>query len=158
MEHFLLGCRVVGSWLLVAGPVYQAALELMNSDFRFAQLRELTKGVSAPKVSRWWWLLPPVRMVLKRVQMSRYQAAVFNKLGREQREAMMTFSNKSVGWLYVAGGGFLLAMNETHELTETFHLTRGWLAGICGVMLVLCVSNAAVRASKTTRIIEGETR
>jgi hypothetical protein len=59
-----------GSWLLVAGPLYQGSVELAELDFD----REGIEGIKASAgqlerpdpPSAWWWLLPPVMYVLRR--------------------------------------------------------------------------------------------
>ena len=59
-----------GSWLLVAGPLYQGSVELAELDFD----REGIEGIKASAgqlerpdpPSAWWWLLSPVMYALRR--------------------------------------------------------------------------------------------
>jgi hypothetical protein len=57
----ILCCGFVGAWLLFAGPLFQAVLELRSEEIEFDRLRELGTTVPAPPApSSWWWILPPV--------------------------------------------------------------------------------------------------
>jgi hypothetical protein len=61
MHELILLSGFFGAWLLVAGPLYQAALELNEENIS----REDMAGVQRPattttRPSGWWWLIPPV--------------------------------------------------------------------------------------------------
>jgi hypothetical protein len=70
MNEVISSVVFAGSWLLVAGPLYQGSVELAELDFD----REGIEGLkaSAGQLERpdppsgWWWLLPPVMYVLRR--------------------------------------------------------------------------------------------
>jgi hypothetical protein len=65
VDGVIFWCGYVGAWLLVAGPIYQAALELQEQDIERDRIQQVTAQVPAPApVSAWWWLLPPVRYLL----------------------------------------------------------------------------------------------
>jgi hypothetical protein len=54
MDGVIAWCGFFGAWLLVAGPVYQAALELQEQDIERERLQEATAQVPAPDpVSAW---------------------------------------------------------------------------------------------------------
>ena len=60
MESLIAWSGFLGAWLLVAGPIYQAVIELEAEAFE----RDAVAAVSAmveppPRTSAWWWLLPP---------------------------------------------------------------------------------------------------
>ncbi|MGH7241467.1 MAG: hypothetical protein ACREGB_04175, partial [Candidatus Saccharimonadales bacterium] len=61
METFVLWLGFIGAWLLFAGPIYQAALELQDEDIEMDRIRAAGRKVEKPAdVSVWWWLLPPI--------------------------------------------------------------------------------------------------
>lgn len=147
-------CGFVGAWLLVAGPIYQAALELKDEDIERDHLHEARQKLPpAPRTSAWWWLLPPVRLIIAHRRADAYRKTFMTVLSSEDMEALMSFMNKATGWLYVAGGGLLLATKETYELVE--HLRWSYLAfwilvvGLTGVS----VANTALRVARSERIV-----
>jgi hypothetical protein len=78
-----------GSWLLVAGPLYQGSVELAELDID----REGIEGIKASALqlerpdppSGWWWLLPPVMYVLRRRWNKAFREATFAQLTETQR-------------------------------------------------------------------------
>jgi hypothetical protein len=66
MEHLVEWAGFFGAWLLFAGPLYQANLELRAEDIEVDRIRAAAKEAPAPEeVSKWWWLVPPVHWVLR---------------------------------------------------------------------------------------------
>jgi hypothetical protein len=88
-----------GSWLLVAGPLYQGSVELAEMDFD----REGIEGIKASfgqlerpdPPSAWWWLLPPVMYVLRRRWNHAFREATFELLTETQREQFASFRHKA---------------------------------------------------------------
>jgi len=154
METFITICGFAGSWLLVAGPIYQAALELKDESFEREHLHELHATLPPPDhSSTWWWLLPPVKLALERSYSKRYRRQFFGALSNEDAEAMLAFMNKATGWLFVAGGGLLLALNETYDIVEHFQWAS-WLFWVIAVgVALLCFANTASRMSRSEQII-----
>ena len=135
MELFFLYCGFFGSWLLFAGPIFQAALELKDEDIERDRIRETAKRVATVQhVSPWWWLLPPVKLYLESVQRRRWQKEYFSLLLPEDREAFVDFTSKARGWLFVAGGALLIAGKETWELGEKLEWSHGLIFGV----IVIC--------------------
>ncbi|HEX4386976.1 MAG TPA: hypothetical protein VH083_28675 [Myxococcales bacterium] len=109
---------------------------------------------SPRKASRWWWLLPPVKAVLDRMHLDRLRRQVLAELPLDDYEALLNFSNKATGWFLVAGGGFLLAVNETKELTDRYRLgTIGFIAA-CAVPAVASVLDTTVRLYASRRLLK----
>ena len=95
-----------GAWLLVAGPLYQGAIELTELEVDREGMAAISKQVPRPKLpSAWWWLLPPVMYVLSRRRNQANQRAIFAAMTPTQREQFTSFKNKAGGWLTVAFGG-----------------------------------------------------
>lgn len=135
MELFFLYCGFFGSWLLFAGPIFQAALELKDEDIERDRIRETAKRVTvAQHVSVWWWLLPPAKLYLEHRHRKRWQAEYFSLLLPEDREAFVDFTSKARGWLFVAGGALLIAGNETRELGEKLKWSNYLIFGV----IVIC--------------------
>jgi hypothetical protein len=147
-------CGFLGAWLLVAGPMFQGALELHEQDIDREALHEAAKSVPAPeRFSMWWWLVPPVLYLLRHRDAARYREAMLAVLTPRQREKTVTFVNKATGWFMVAAGGTLLACKETWQLGERYALPA-WLFWVgAAVMLMLCTLNTAVRMVRAERAI-----
>ncbi|HEX3929817.1 MAG TPA: hypothetical protein VHW64_03885 [Nocardioides sp.] len=61
MEHVIAWAGSLGAWPLVAGPVYQAAIELHEEEVDRDALLATKDAVPRPRpLSGWWWLLPPI--------------------------------------------------------------------------------------------------
>ena len=72
------------------------------------------------------WLVPPVRMVLMRAHVERAQAAFFESLSAAEYATLVGYVNKAAGWQLVGLGGFLVALQQTHQLAHE-HATGEWL-------------------------------
>ena len=56
-----------GAWLLVGGPLYQAAIELSELEVDREGMEKLASQIPRTSMpSAWWWLLPPVMYFLAR--------------------------------------------------------------------------------------------
>jgi hypothetical protein len=142
----------LGAWLLVAGPAYQAVLELDSEEFEFDRIRELrTKIPSPPPISPWWWLLPPIGYVLERRRRDRYEHLLVAQLADNDYQALTSYVNKATGWLYVAGGGFLLAIGETYQIVEHEEWSIAVFWVLIAVMTGLAVGHAWYRQRRTAR-------
>ena len=54
-----------GAWLLVGGPLYQAAIELSELEVDREGMEKLASQIPRTRMpSAWWWLLPPVMYFL----------------------------------------------------------------------------------------------
>ena len=153
MDAFLMGCRFVGAWLLVAGPMYQAGLELEAEDIEFVRIHRIMKELAPPPISPLWWLLPPVKLVLSRIAFYRYRNRLVERLSAADLAAMWRFSNKATGWLLVAGGGLLMAISQTRELVERFGWSALAYAGTCLSLSALCLANTLFRLAQTRRFL-----
>src|SRR5262245_30090522 len=137
MEHRggwgLVRCRLVdevtmwggffGAWLLVAGPMFQASLELRAEEAAIEGFRAARGRVAAPpRVSPWWWLVPPVHIVLSRRRRHDVRQQTIDAMDPEQFATVDRFIDKATGWLFVASGGFLLAVRMTYDVVTG----EGW--------------------------------
>lgn len=139
MELFIHLAGFLGAWLLVAGPLFQAAVELRDEQVDREAFTRATDATPTPqKVSPWWWLLPPVAYVKSRRRSSAHRDAVLAALEPEQRAQLVGFMNKAHGWLAVAGGAFLIALKETWELVHLVELPD-WVFGVAVVALAIGV-------------------
>lgn len=139
----------LGGWLLVAGPVYQAAVELTEEQFERAEFEHVHSLLPAlQRLSPWWWLLPPVAYLLQRRRRSAYRRAFLDRLPKAQLEQFVAFNNKATGWLLVGAGGFLLALRETWELREEAEWP-GWTFWL--LLVVALVASLAYTVLKQQR-------
>lgn len=155
MNVFIVICAFFGSWLLVAGAIYQAALELAEEQIDREQFAAVKLNVADQKrFSAWWWLLPPVAYVLNARRGRRHKLDVLEALEPEQLRQTVNFFNKSHGWMIVAGGAYLLAVVATWQSYQSF----GWPAIVFWVLLVVAtgisISSAVRRMLQTQRMLD----
>jgi hypothetical protein len=145
MHYFILISGFVGAWLLVAGPIYQAALELQEQEFDREGIEAATSTVKAPAaISPWWWLVPPIGYLKQRRQARAHREAVMQALGPTQLEQTIRFLDKARGWMIVAAGAFFIALKETWELVELLEWPT-WSYWVAVVLLALvCVTYTAL--------------
>ncbi|BEP16416.1 hypothetical protein acdb102_47270 [Acidothermaceae bacterium B102] len=143
VQAFILWCGFFGAWLLVAGPIYQAALELGEEQFDREQLHVAHAG--SPSVSPWWWLLPPVGYWLQKRRAQRARREIMAQWTPEQLEGFIALTNKATGWIFVAGGATLLATTETWNLVEHYAWETWVFWVVTVVMLWLSAANTALR-------------
>jgi hypothetical protein len=144
--HWLTAwCGFLGAWVLVAGPVYQGAVELGEVEVDRQAIRSQAETVARPgRVSPWWWLVPPVAYVKTTRIQGVWQQQVMASLTPDQRTQFLTYSNKAAGWFIVGGGAALIGIQQAAELVETYD----W-PGLVTIPLVAAA--AAVALAYTVR-------
>lgn len=151
-DLIIAGVGCVGAWLLVAGPVYQAALELREQDI--GQQRALSASTADTKdISPWWWLVPPVAYWKRHVAHDRLRRETFAKADSEEVRKLLTFYNKSLGWLLVAAGAFLMAIKETWELGEILEWPAVSTAAVIVVATVAVLGNVVLQMARTKLVL-----
>ena len=146
----------VGAWLLLAGPIYQAAIELGSEAWERDAVARASSRVAPPDhVSAWWWLLPPVGYVLQRRARRRYRQAVMSLFTAEQMQQFVRFSNKATGWHFVGAGAFFIALKETWELAEHYEWPGAFFWVLVPVMFIVCALNTAVRIRRNQEYLGG---
>ncbi|PPK69085.1 hypothetical protein V5P93_001461 [Actinokineospora auranticolor] len=153
MHGVIAWCGFFGAWLLFAGPVYQAALELHEQDIEEEQLAAAREGVRIRPISPWWWLLPPVRYWLGRRRAREYREAMLRALADEHLNSLVRFLDKANGWLLVALGGLLIAAKETGELVEYHHWPTVLFWVLLVVMAALCALYTVARMRRSHDIL-----
>jgi hypothetical protein len=155
MNQVIAWAGFLGAWLLVAGPLYQGAIELREEDVDREAIEASKAAVPRPDPpSAWWWLAPPVMYVLWRRTSGAYRQATLAQLNPAQREQFTSFINKAGGWFTVATGASLLAAEQSWNLTERYGWP-GWLFWVLiVVMLGAAVLNTALRMSHGDRMRE----
>ncbi|MFD5091599.1 hypothetical protein ACFWMR_13420 [Amycolatopsis thailandensis] len=157
IEYFIAWSAFLGGWLLVAGPMYQGALELREESERFGDLRsvkEAPRPSFGKPVSRWWWLLPPVAIAKERRRRAKAHREIMNSLTTEQRRTMATFANKARGWFIVTGGAFFIALKETWHLNHLYHWPLWTYFALVLVPLMLSFAHTS-RGVRLTVLIMG---
>jgi hypothetical protein len=152
MNQVIAWVGFLGAWLLVAGPLYQGAIELLEQDIDRDAIQASTVSVPRPDPpSSWWWLFPPGMYLIRHNRGEAYRRAAMAQLTTAQREQFTTFINKATGWFTVAIGATLLAIDQTWQVIDRYHwpVWLFWLLII--VMLGSCVLNTALRMNHDRR-------
>jgi hypothetical protein len=99
----------VGAWLLVAGQVYKAGVELRAEGEVTARVQEMMQGApQPPKVSSWWWLLPPARFLLGSQRRGDFRRAFLASPSAEDLDMVTRYMDIARGWMLVGFGAFLI--------------------------------------------------
>jgi hypothetical protein len=150
MEYVIAICGFVGGWLLVAGPVWQAAIELREEEIDQEAIEAVKSNIPPPpKISAWWWFLPPVAYVLNTRRQAQFRRDFNAALPPEALKQTVSFFNKANGWVVVGLGGFLLATKETWELVADFRWPT-WLFWVLLVIMPIIAVASAVRKTINT--------
>jgi hypothetical protein len=139
----------------VAGPVWQAAIELQEEELDQEAIEAAKKSSRvARRASPWWWLLPPVAYIKEFRRSQENRRAFRDALPPDQLKQTMSFLNKANGWLVVALGAFLLAVKETWDLVALAHWPV-WIFWVLVVVIpIVAVANAVIRITLTNHILE----
>lgn len=149
MELVIAVCACIGAWLLVAGPLYQGALELLEHDLDHQAGGRIPPP---PPPSSWWWLLPPVMLALRRRRAGSYNREILSSLSPQQRAQRSIFIRKATGWFIVGSGAALLAVKETWELAERGDWPLAGFAALLALMAVLVGANTAALIGRQRRL------
>lgn len=139
MDVIVAWCGFVGAWMLVAGPMYQGAIELSEMTVDMPAIRSQASAVARPeRVSPWWWLLPPIAYTMTRRKQRVWQEQVMASLTSQQRVEFVTYSNKATGWFVVGSGAALIGIKEAVDLAHTLN----WPSPAAILLIVLAAAGA----------------
>ncbi|MGI3782261.1 MAG: hypothetical protein ACRYG2_15985, partial [Janthinobacterium lividum] len=154
MHEIIAWSGFLGAWLLVAGPLFQAAVELDEQGDRRAGLSRAALQLGGqPRLSPWWWLLPPVAYVKQYRRQRDYRRQVFDALTAEQVEGFVEFTSVATGWSMVAAGAFFIAVKETYEVVELYAWPLWVFVVLLLVMLAACAGNTVVRIRQAHQMV-----
>jgi hypothetical protein len=153
IDHLGLWAGFLGAWLLVAGPLHQARVELGEEELQRDRYAAAIDEVGPPPhTSIWWWLLPPLHLWISHRRRDRWQREVWSRLPAEDFEALASFMTKARGWMLVGVGGLLIGVKETHLLVAGYEWPD-WLFWLLIVaMTLLCVANTVAGAALQGRV------
>jgi hypothetical protein len=155
MSEFIRWCAFLGGWLLFAGPLYQAALELGEGDVRRSDLEAATSSyVPPPRIAPWWWLFPPVGYWKQRQRTEQVRRDIIALWTPEQRESFVEYANKATGWALVAAGAILIAAKETWELVEHYEWPTAIFWVLAAFMALLSAAFTSIRLTRTREIVK----
>jgi hypothetical protein len=144
-----------GSWLLVAGPVYQAAIDFQAEDVERDAIQKATDATAKPPpFSRWWWLIPPVGYALQLRRSRIYRHSVMDVLTSAQMEQLVRFGNKATGWILISVGALLVALTETWTLRDVYDWPLAVYVLLVVVMVLASASYTAVRLRRTDDLMQ----
>ena len=157
MHELILWSGFFGAWLLVAGPLYQAALELGEENISREDVAGVQPTPSAGhRPSGWWWLIPPVGYWKQRRYAQEERKAMIAALPHDVMANWVSFMNKATAWFYVAAGAYLIALKETYELIEGYEWPTWVFWVLVVVMAGIATGNTAVRMNHTHQLVEQE--
>ena len=104
MDLLISVIGLFGAWLLLAGSIYQAVLELRAHELAVERLQEVGALARTQRVSAWWWLFPPLKVYLERRRATAKKEVYFNALSADEFEGLVSFLNKATGWLCLRSG------------------------------------------------------
>lgn len=125
-----------GAWLIVAGPLFQAGLELSEAS-------RTARGGERRTFSLWWWLFPPL-MYLVSVRSMKHDSVVAR-----------AYRRRATGWFAVAGGGALLAFDPTHKVASLVGFGNIGFFVLYVVLFMACCFYTAVRMIVSSRAADG---
>lgn len=144
----------IGGWLLFAGPVYQAFGELGAQESAHAEIDQVIEGITTPRrVATWWWLLPPIALILQYRRTREFQQVAFRALTPAQLQAWVRSTDKATGWWIVAAGAFLIALTETSRLMDALDLASWTTWPVSVAAAFLCLLYLAGRLHRSRRIL-----
>jgi len=149
MHEAVFWVAFVGSWLLVAGPAFQAVLELREEEEAHARFESAIARVAPPApVSRRWWLLPPVAIVLHSRRRGTHRRAITDAMSAEDLDAVGHYMAVARGWMTVGAGAWCLFLKETWELAEheEWPVAGYWVLVL--VMTLLALGTAGASGSR----------
>lgn len=141
-----------GARLLVAGPAYQASLELRAEEAAIESVRAAQSRVPPPPpVSPWWWLVPPVHYIRSRRRRNDHRQQMIDAMAPDEFDTATRFINKATGWLLVASGGFLLAVRATYDLVTDEQWPTLVFWALVALMTAISLANIAARQAHVAR-------
>lgn len=155
MHDAILWAGFLGAWLLVAGPVFQASIELAEEEFERENYQDAISTIGRPgRVSPWWWLLPPVHLYLSNRIKGTWWREFVVQLDDQQYEQFHSYRSKAGGWIMVAAGGLLIAAKETWELVEGNEWPTWLFWVLLVVALVVALGHTVLRSRGGGRVSE----
>jgi hypothetical protein len=142
MATIILWIYAAGCWLIFAGSIYQAALDIKEQDIEFDRIRQVGRDIHKERnVSAWWWLFPPIKISKESKNHKEYERRYLKALSSEDTESMVNLRSKTTAWLYVGVGALLVSIEATWSVTEHYKL-KIWLFVItCIAVAYICIVN-----------------
>ncbi|WP_156324807.1 hypothetical protein [Corynebacterium lactis] len=135
MDLFILLTTFAGSWLIVVGPLLQAAIEL-------AEASRQARGNASRKYSLWWWLLPPLMYWVSMRSMA------------HDSTVTRAYRRRATGWFAVAGGGALLAFGSTRDIAILLGLRDFGFFVFYAALFMACSFYTAIRMIVSSRAVD----
>ena len=92
MDRLILVLETLGAWLLFGAPLLQATTELHEEVAGWEKIRSkhaAAKKIDIGKVTFWWWLLPPLKVLFEKRRIRKIQRTYADiKLSDETQERL----------------------------------------------------------------------
>lgn len=136
MEQFISVLELIGAWLLFGAPLLQSVTELYEELDKREKLVQKINDYNSRKtiksISFWWWLFPPIKIILEKNKIKKIKKLTDNHLSKETKNKLHRLSVKANGWSGVTSGGWLVAVSTTWNFAQSMNLSiYYWLLIIC---------------------------
>jgi hypothetical protein len=159
MTALVLLLGTIGAWLLFAGPIYQAALEMRGHDDASERIRgAVSSVVPPPPVSWWWWLIPPAKIGLEWRRATRHRRAHMDALSVEDFESLLGFIHKATGWTLVGTGGLFMAIAQSYTFAQQYPIGDAAFVAMVTLVATACVVGCTLRFRGGDRLLEDKKR
>jgi hypothetical protein len=149
MPHLIHWCGFAGAWLLVFGPLQQAATEIEDESQELDEIGAKLRALPQTEhPSAWWWLLPPVAYIQGLRRRHQQHQLAREALDADELEALQHLAEKARAWSFVAGGAFLIAITETWALRESYRWAEWAFWALMATMVLLCAGLTAYRGHR----------
>ncbi|MFT4186832.1 MAG: hypothetical protein QM613_06370 [Micrococcaceae bacterium] len=148
-------CAFIGSWVLVAGPLYQGAMELGEFDINRDDFTNHIHQIDPPEhISPWWWLIPPLAYIKTKQIQNPWRKRFFASFNDAQREQFVSFSNKSTGWFMICIGASLIGIDSANSLTKAMEWSNLAMIPLIIFAAIMCVSFTVARLHRTKSMLQ----
>ncbi|GLB47482.1 hypothetical protein WR164_14610 [Philodulcilactobacillus myokoensis] len=128
----------IGAWLLFMFPLYQGILDINDQDLIVSNIIKKSrknKSVFRKNISRFLWLIPPLKVHLER---ERSLAILRSSNNDANFDDIYSLLNKATAWVYVAFAGVLNGIVATNDLLQEADVSHPiWSLVIISLIMII---------------------
>jgi hypothetical protein len=158
VDVFILIIGFIGGWLLFAGSMFQAWVELAREGRHLDRASLFNDMPPVEPASSWWWLFPPAKLLIDRHRRDAAREKLLHALPPEALETIVSFKNAAAAWQFVAVGGICLALKETYDLGQMLDWNPLLYVLVVALMLFLSIGHVLLRKRRSTEMVRASTQ